>query len=76
MGSVADARRAAAAGVDVIIAQGVEAGGHVAGEVSTLALVIEDVQKQAPCVQVAAGIESVRMVVESHGDGLLRDGPP
>jgi NAD(P)H-dependent flavin oxidoreductase YrpB (nitropropane dioxygenase family) len=28
--SVADARRAAAAGVDVMIAQGVEAGGHVA----------------------------------------------
>jgi NAD(P)H-dependent flavin oxidoreductase YrpB (nitropropane dioxygenase family) len=28
VGSVADARRAAAAGVDVIIAQGVEAGGH------------------------------------------------
>src|SRR6185295_336787 len=38
VGSVAEARRAAA-GVDVIIAQGVEAGGHVAGEVSTLALV-------------------------------------
>src|SRR5262249_35771874 len=35
VGSVAAARRAAAAGVDVIIAQGVEAGGHGAGEVST-----------------------------------------
>ncbi len=35
VGSVADARWAAAAGVDVIIAQGVEAGGHVAGEVTT-----------------------------------------
>src|SRR5262245_54557239 len=32
VGSVADARRAAAAGVDVIIAQGVEAGGHVAAQ--------------------------------------------
>src|SRR5262245_30287555 len=35
VGSVPDAERAAAAGVDVIVAQGVEAGGHVAGEVST-----------------------------------------
>jgi nitronate monooxygenase len=38
VGSVADAQGAAKANVDVIIAQGVEAGGHVAGEVSTLAL--------------------------------------
>ena len=39
VGSVPEAEHAAAAGVDVIIAQGGEAGGHVAGEVSTLALV-------------------------------------
>src|ERR1700758_4692397 len=39
VGSVSEAEHAAAAGVDVIIAQGGEAGGHVAGEVSTLALV-------------------------------------
>src|SRR5262249_42594571 len=39
LGSVAEAERSAAAGVDVIVAQGVEAGGHVAGEVSTLALI-------------------------------------
>jgi nitronate monooxygenase len=37
--SAAEARRAVAAGVDVVIAQGWEAGGHVRGEVSTLALV-------------------------------------
>src|SRR5262249_27183005 len=36
--SVAEAQRAAVAGVDAIIAQGAEAGGHVAGGVSTLAL--------------------------------------
>src|SRR3984893_12690916 len=36
VGSVADARRAAAAGVDVIIAQGVEAGGPAGGGGSTL----------------------------------------
>src|SRR5262249_39189733 len=39
VGSVVEAERATVAGVDVIVAQGVEAGGHVAGEVSTLALV-------------------------------------
>jgi nitronate monooxygenase len=33
------ARRAAAAGVDIIIAQGTEAGGHVEGEVATMVLV-------------------------------------
>src|SRR5262245_34696885 len=35
VGSVTEAERAAQAGVDVIIAQGSEAGGHVAGETST-----------------------------------------
>jgi nitronate monooxygenase len=37
VGSVEEAVRAQQAGVDVIIAQGIEAGGHVAGEVSTRA---------------------------------------
>lgn len=34
VGSVKAAERAIAAGVDCIIAQGVEAGGHIAGTVS------------------------------------------
>jgi len=55
VGSVAEAKRAAATGVDVIIAQGVEAGGHVAGEVSTLALVPRVVDAVAPCPVAAAG---------------------
>jgi NAD(P)H-dependent flavin oxidoreductase YrpB (nitropropane dioxygenase family) len=55
VGSVSGARRAAAAGVDVIIAQGVEAGGHVAGEVSTLALVPRVVDAVAPRPVAAAG---------------------
>jgi NAD(P)H-dependent flavin oxidoreductase YrpB (nitropropane dioxygenase family) len=38
VGSVEAAVRAQQAGVDVIIAQGIEAGGHVAGEVSTMVL--------------------------------------
>src|SRR5262245_14043959 len=64
VGSVADARRSAAAGVDVIIAQGVEAGGHVAGEVSTLALVPRVVDAVAPRpVAAAGGIGDARGVV-------------
>src|SRR5215831_3847835 len=55
VGSVPDAQRAAAAGVDVIIAQGVEAGGHVAGEVSTLALVPRIVDAVSPRPVAAAG---------------------
>jgi NAD(P)H-dependent flavin oxidoreductase YrpB (nitropropane dioxygenase family) len=54
-GSVAEARQAAAAGVDIIIAQGVEAGGHVRGEISTLALVPSVVDAIAPTPVVASG---------------------
>lgn len=64
VGSVVDARRAADAGVDVIIAQGVEAGGHVAGEVSTLALIPRVVDAVAPRpVAAAGGIADARGVV-------------
>jgi nitronate monooxygenase len=64
VGSVPEAQRAAAAGVDVIVAQGVEAGGHVAGEVSTLALVPRVVDAVAPRPVVAAGgIADARGVV-------------
>lgn len=38
VGSVADAQAALAAGVDVLVAQGVEAGGHVCGSLPGLAL--------------------------------------
>jgi nitronate monooxygenase len=64
VGSVSDAQRAAAAGVDVIIAQGVEAGGHVAGEVSTLVLVPQVVDAVSPRPGAAAGgIADARGVV-------------
>ncbi len=55
VGSVIEAQRAARAGVDVIVAQGVEAGGHVAGEVTTMALVPRVVDAVAPIPVVAAG---------------------
>jgi NAD(P)H-dependent flavin oxidoreductase YrpB (nitropropane dioxygenase family) len=64
VGSVAEAKRAAAAGVDVIVTQGVEAGGHVAGQVSTLALIPRVVDAVAPRpVAAAGGIADARGVV-------------
>ena len=55
VGSAAEAREAAAAGVDVIVAQGWEAGGHVRGTVSTLALVPRVVDEVDPVPVIAAG---------------------
>jgi NAD(P)H-dependent flavin oxidoreductase YrpB (nitropropane dioxygenase family) len=55
VGTVEAARRAAAAGVDVIIAQGTEAGGHVEGEVATMVLTPRMVDAVAPVPVIAAG---------------------
>jgi NAD(P)H-dependent flavin oxidoreductase YrpB (nitropropane dioxygenase family) len=55
VGSVSAAKRAKSAGVDFIIAQGVEAGGHVAGTVSTMVLLPRVVDTVAPIPVVAAG---------------------
>lgn len=52
--TVDDARRAAIAGVDVVTAQGTEAGGHT-GRVSTLPLVPAVVDAVAPIPVIAAG---------------------
>ena len=52
--TVDDARRAAGAGVDVVTAQGTEAGGHT-GRISTLPLVPAVVDAVAPLPVVAAG---------------------
>jgi NAD(P)H-dependent flavin oxidoreductase YrpB (nitropropane dioxygenase family) len=53
-GTLAHAERHRAAGVDVIVAQGTEAGGHT-GEVSTMVLVPEVVDAVAPTPVLAAG---------------------
>ena len=55
VGSVETAKRSVNAGVDVIIAQGLEAGGHIAGQVSTMALVPRIVDTVSPTPVVAAG---------------------
>jgi NAD(P)H-dependent flavin oxidoreductase YrpB (nitropropane dioxygenase family) len=55
VGSVAEARQAVRAGADVVVAQGWEAGGHVRGQVATMALVpaVADVVGEVPVI--AAG---------------------
>ncbi len=55
VGSSEDARRAVDAGVDIVVAQGLEAGGHVWGTVATLPLVPAVVDAVAPAPVVAAG---------------------
>jgi nitronate monooxygenase len=55
VGSAAEARRGVASGVDVIVAQGWEAGGHVWGRVATLPLVPAVVDAVAPVPVIAAG---------------------
>jgi nitronate monooxygenase len=55
VGSVEEARRAAGCGVDVVVAQGWEAGGHVWSGVATLPLVPAVVDAVAPVPVIAAG---------------------
>ena len=55
VGSADEARRAVASGVDVVVAQGWEAGGHVRGQVATLPLVPAVVDAVAPVPVIAAG---------------------
>jgi NAD(P)H-dependent flavin oxidoreductase YrpB (nitropropane dioxygenase family) len=64
VGSVEAAKRSADAGVDAIIAQGVEAGGHIAGQVSTMVLVPRVVDAVSPVpVAAAGGIADARGLV-------------
>ena len=55
VGEVAEAVEAVAGGVDVVVAQGWEAGGHVRGGTSTMALVPAAVDAVSPVPVVAAG---------------------
>lgn len=54
VGNVKNARRVADAGVDVVVAQGTEAGGHT-GRIATMALVPQAVDAVRPTPVVAAG---------------------
>ena len=55
VGSAEEARRAVDSGVDVVVAQGWEAGGHVRSQVATLPLVPAVVDAVAPVPVIAAG---------------------
>jgi nitronate monooxygenase len=55
VGSVAEAEAAAAAGVDAVIAQGVEAGGHVRGTTSIWELLPAAVEAVGPVPVLASG---------------------
>ncbi len=55
VGSADEAKRAVDSGVDVVVAQGWEAGGHVWGQVGTLALVPQVADAVAPAPVLAAG---------------------
>jgi nitronate monooxygenase len=55
VGSAEEAKRVVGAGVDVVVAQGFEAGGHVWGRVGTLALVPAVVDAVDPTPVIAAG---------------------
>jgi nitronate monooxygenase len=53
--SAADAKRAVSCGVDIVVAQGWEAGGHVRGTVATMPLIPTVVNAIFPTPVVAAG---------------------
>jgi len=55
VGSAADAKQAVRCGVDIVVAQGWEAGGHVRGTVATMPLVPAVVDAVSPVPVVAAG---------------------
>src|SRR5262245_11329932 len=55
VGSAADARRAVDCGVDIVVAQGWEAGGHVRGTVATMPLIPAVVDAVSPSPVIAAG---------------------
>ncbi|VTU28083.1 Nitronate monooxygenase [Variovorax sp. SRS16] len=63
VGSAADAEAALRAGADVLIAQGVEAGGHVRGQISTFALLPEIVALSPVPVVASGGIASGEALV-------------
>lgn len=54
VGNVKNAKRVAASGADVVVAQGTEAGGHT-GRIATMALVPQVIDAVAPTPVVAAG---------------------
>src|SRR5207245_1906066 len=75
VGSVAEARRAVDCGVDVVVAQGWEAGGHVRGTVATLPLVPSVIDAVAPTPVVGSGGGRGGRPIERRSSGGALSGP-
>jgi nitronate monooxygenase len=69
VGSVAEARQAVDAGCDLIIAQGMEAGGHVRSAVGLLPLLADVLEVVASPVLAAGGITSARAMAAALAAG-------
>jgi nitronate monooxygenase len=69
VGSADEARRVEAAGADAVVAQGWESGGHVWGEVATMALVPAVVDAVEIPVLAAGGIADARGVAAARALG-------
>ena len=69
VGSAAEAVAAAKAGCDLVVAQGVEAGGHVRGTVSTLTLLGEVIGAVDVPVLAAGGIGTGRALAAALAAG-------
>lgn len=73
VGSVGEARRAVDAGCDLVVVQGIEAGGHVRGTVATLPLLVETLDAVDVPVLAAGGIatgRSLAAVLAAGGSGV------
>lgn len=73
VGSVQEARQAEDAGCDLLIVQGVEAGGHVRGTVAMLPLLVETLDAVAVPVLAAGGVStgrSLAAVLAAGGAGV------
>lgn len=70
VGSLREALRAAVAGVDVLVAQGVEAGGHVRGATSSIDLLASILERLPDLpVVLAGGIATARDIVAALSAG-------
>jgi NAD(P)H-dependent flavin oxidoreductase YrpB (nitropropane dioxygenase family) len=69
VGSVEEARAAAAAGCDFIVVQGVEAGGHVRGRIGLLALLPEVIEAVSVPVVAAGGIGTAQAMAAALAAG-------
>ncbi len=69
VGSLAEARAAADAGCDLIVAQGIEAGGHVRGRTGWLPLLTQVIDAVRVPVLVAGGIATARDVAAALAAG-------